>query len=142
MKRTDPYIPVKGPSRGASQLVPNDRNTVVGDNSTSKSIASHTTKRTDRAKRGAGAHGAGVPNGAGQRPRGAQSAMGEFTVAQEGEGWIVLEDRRCVGGTLRYLFPSRKAAQRYVERESVRRSGDNGKERLRTEREDQGDPRN
>jgi hypothetical protein len=45
------------------------------------------------------------------------SAMGEFTVAQEGEGWIVLEDGRRVGGTLRYPFPSREAAQRYVERE-------------------------
>jgi hypothetical protein len=44
------------------------------------------------------------------------SAMGEFTVAQEGEGWIVLEDGRRVGGTLRYPFPSREAAQRYVER--------------------------
>jgi hypothetical protein len=45
------------------------------------------------------------------------SAMGEFTVEQEGEGWIVLEDGRRVGGTLRYPFPSREAAQRYVERE-------------------------
>ncbi len=45
------------------------------------------------------------------------SAMGEFTVAPEGEGWIVLEDGRRVGGTLRYPFPSREAAQRYVERE-------------------------
>jgi hypothetical protein len=45
------------------------------------------------------------------------SAMGEFTVVQEGEGWIVLEDGRRVGGTLRYPFPSREAAQRYVERE-------------------------
>jgi hypothetical protein len=45
------------------------------------------------------------------------SAMGEFTVAQEGEGWIVLEDGRRVGGTLRYPFPSREAAQRYVQRE-------------------------
>jgi hypothetical protein len=45
------------------------------------------------------------------------SAMGEFTVAQEGEGWIVLEDGRRVGGTLRYPFPSREAARRYVERE-------------------------
>ena len=45
------------------------------------------------------------------------SAMGEFTVAQGGEGWIVLEDGRRVGGTLRCPFPSRKAAQRYVERE-------------------------
>jgi hypothetical protein len=46
-----------------------------------------------------------------------QRAMGEFTVAQEGESWIVLEDGRRVGGTLRYPFPSREAAQRYVERE-------------------------
>jgi hypothetical protein len=44
-------------------------------------------------------------------------ATGEFTVAQEGEGWIVLEDGRRVGGTLRHPFPSREAAQRYVERE-------------------------
>jgi hypothetical protein len=53
----------------------------------------------------------------GLRPRGARPAMGEFTVVQEGEGWIVLEDGRRVGGTLRYPFPSREAAQRYVERE-------------------------
>ena len=53
----------------------------------------------------------------GQRPRGARPAMGEFTVVQEGEGWIVLEDGRRVGGTLRYPFPSREAAWRYVERE-------------------------
>ena len=53
----------------------------------------------------------------GQRPRGARPAMGEFTVVQEGEGWIVFEDGRRVSGTLRYPFPSRKAAQRYVERE-------------------------
>jgi hypothetical protein len=46
-----------------------------------------------------------------------QRAMGEFTVAQEAEGWIVLEDGRRVGGTLRYPFPSREAAQQYVERE-------------------------
>jgi hypothetical protein len=46
-----------------------------------------------------------------------EGAMGEFTIAQEGEGWIVLEDGRRVGGTLRYPFPSREAAQRYVERE-------------------------
>jgi hypothetical protein len=44
-------------------------------------------------------------------------ATGEFTVAQEGEGWIVLEDGRRVGGTLRSPFPTREAAQRYVERE-------------------------
>jgi hypothetical protein len=46
-----------------------------------------------------------------------QRAMGEFTVAQEAEGWIVLEDGRRVGGTLRSPFPSREAAQQYVERE-------------------------
>jgi hypothetical protein len=46
-----------------------------------------------------------------------QRAMGEFTVAQEAEGWIGLEDGRRVGGTLRYPFPSREAAQQYVERE-------------------------
>ena len=45
------------------------------------------------------------------------SAMGEFTVVREGQGWIVLEDGRRVGGTLLYPFPSREAAQRYVERE-------------------------
>jgi hypothetical protein len=45
------------------------------------------------------------------------SAMGEFTVVQEGQAWIVLEDGRRVGGTLRYPFPTRKSAQRYVERE-------------------------
>jgi hypothetical protein len=53
----------------------------------------------------------------GQRPRGSRSAMGEFTVVQEDHGWIVLEDGRRVGGTLRYPFPSREAAQRYVDRE-------------------------
>jgi hypothetical protein len=45
------------------------------------------------------------------------SAMGVLTVAKEGEGWIVLEDGHRVGGTLRYPFASREAAQRYVERE-------------------------
>ncbi len=45
------------------------------------------------------------------------SAMGVLTVAQEGDGWVVLEDGRRVGGTLRYPFPSREAAQQYVERE-------------------------
>jgi hypothetical protein len=117
MKRTHPYILVQGPSRGNSQIVPIDRNAVVGGNSTSKSIASHTTKRSNCTKRGAGAHSAGVPNGVGQRPRGVRSAMGEFTVVKEGENWIVLEDGRRVGGTLRCPFPSREAAERYVERE-------------------------
>jgi hypothetical protein len=49
----------------------------------------------------------------------AGSAMGELTVAQEGEGWVVLEDGRRVGGTLRYPFGSREAAQRHVEEELV-----------------------
>src|SRR5262249_5424647 len=65
-----------------------------------------------QARLGAGAHGAAV-----QRARGARSAMGEFTVAQEDDGWIVLEDGRRVGGTLRYPFLSRGAAQPYVDRE-------------------------
>jgi hypothetical protein len=56
-------------------------------------------------------------DGSGQRPQGSGSAMGKFTVVQDGEGWIVLEDGRRVGGTVRYPFPTRKAAQRYVERE-------------------------
>jgi hypothetical protein len=45
------------------------------------------------------------------------SAMGVLTVAQEGDGWVVLEDGRRVGGTLRVPFASRKAAQRYVKKE-------------------------
>ena len=53
----------------------------------------------------------------GQRPRGARPAMGEFTVVQEGQDWIVLEDGRRVGGTLRYPFPCREETQRYVDRE-------------------------
>jgi hypothetical protein len=43
--------------------------------------------------------------------------MGEFTVLQKGDGWIVLEDGRRVGGTLRYPFPTREAAERHIERE-------------------------
>jgi hypothetical protein len=43
--------------------------------------------------------------------------MGEFTVARQGEGWIVLEDGRRVGGTLRHPFSGREAAQRHIERE-------------------------
>jgi hypothetical protein len=46
-----------------------------------------------------------------------RSAMGKLTVVQEDEGWIVLEDARRVGGTLRYPFANREAAQRHVERE-------------------------
>ena len=45
------------------------------------------------------------------------SAMGVLTVARDGDGWIVLEDGRRVGGTLLVPFASRAAAQRYVERE-------------------------
>jgi hypothetical protein len=42
--------------------------------------------------------------------------MGKLTVAQEESGgWVVLEDGRRVGGTLRYPFPGRKYAQRWVE---------------------------
>ena len=45
------------------------------------------------------------------------SAMGQFTVVQEGEGWLVLEDGRRVGGTLRDPFATLEAAQGWVERE-------------------------
>jgi hypothetical protein len=44
-------------------------------------------------------------------------AMGELTVAKEGDGWIVLEDGHRVGGTLRYLFISREDAERHVRKE-------------------------
>jgi hypothetical protein len=111
MKRTD----LKGPLRGDSQLVPNDGDAVVGGNSTAKSAASQNAKRTDRTRRGA--HGAAALGGAVQRPRGAWPAMGEFTVTQDGEGWIILEDGRRVGGTLRHPFSSREAARRHIERE-------------------------
>jgi hypothetical protein len=46
--------------------------------------------------------------------------MGVLTVAQADDGWIVLEDGRRVGGTLRDPFSSQEAAQRYVEREKAR----------------------
>jgi hypothetical protein len=45
------------------------------------------------------------------------SAMGVLTVAQEGDGWVVLEDGRRVGGTLLVPFASREAAQQYIEEE-------------------------
>jgi hypothetical protein len=111
MKRTD----LQGPLRGDSQLVPNDGNVVVGGNSTAKSIASQTAKRADRKRRGA--QGGAALGGPVRSPRGAWPAMGEFTVTQEGEGWIILEDGRRVGGTLRHPFSSREAAQRHIERE-------------------------
>jgi hypothetical protein len=94
-----------------------------------------------QANRGASAHGTAGSDGSGQRTRGARPAMGEFTVVQEGEGWIVLEDGRRVGGSLRYPFPSREAAQRYVERE-LADEAEMMAGRVRTEREGQGDPRN
>src|SRR5580704_9369803 len=96
---------------------------------TTKRLRGNPMKRTD------------LFDGPGQRPRGARPAMGEFTVAQECEGWIVLEDGRRVGGTLRYPFPSREAAQRYVERE-LADEAEMMAGRVRTEREGQGDPRN
>jgi hypothetical protein len=47
---------------------------------------------------------------------------GELTVEQmfddDGEGWIVLEDGKRVGGTLRYPFPTREAAERWVRKET------------------------
>ena len=43
-------------------------------------------------------------------------AMGELTVAQVDGGWIVLEDGRRVGGTLRYPFETREDAQRWIDK--------------------------
>jgi hypothetical protein len=44
--------------------------------------------------------------------------MGELTVVQQAAGaWIVMEDDRQVGGTLRHPFPSAAAARRWIERE-------------------------
>jgi len=43
--------------------------------------------------------------------------MGVFTIAQEGDGWIVLEDAVRVGGALRDPFASREAAQKYIDAE-------------------------
>jgi hypothetical protein len=50
-------------------------------------------------------------------------AMGELTVAQVDGGWIVLEDGRRVGGTLRYPFETREDAQRWVDK-SIREASD------------------
>jgi hypothetical protein len=113
MKRTD----LKGALPGDPRLAPSDGNAVNGRNSTSKSAASQMAKRTDHTRRGVGAHSAASSRGAVQRPRWAWPAMGEFTVLQKGDGWIVLEDGRRVGGTLRYPFPTREAAERHIERE-------------------------
>jgi hypothetical protein len=45
------------------------------------------------------------------------SSMGKLTIEQRGSGWIVLEDGRRVGGTLRHPFTNQAAAQRYVDAE-------------------------
>jgi hypothetical protein len=47
----------------------------------------------------------------------ARYAAGKLTVAQEGDGWIALEDGHRVGGTLRQPFASREDAERWVQRE-------------------------
>jgi hypothetical protein len=43
--------------------------------------------------------------------------LGELTIVREGDGWIVLENGRRVGGTLREPFTSKAAAKRWVARE-------------------------
>jgi hypothetical protein len=43
--------------------------------------------------------------------------LGELTIARTDDGWIVLEDGRKVGGTVRSPFADREAAQRYIDRE-------------------------
>jgi hypothetical protein len=45
------------------------------------------------------------------------SSMGKLTIEQCGTGWIVCEDGRRVGGTVRHPLPSQAAAQRYVDAE-------------------------
>jgi hypothetical protein len=45
------------------------------------------------------------------------SSMGKLTIDQRGTGWIVCEDGRRVGGTVRHPFTSQAAAQRYVDAE-------------------------
>lgn len=45
------------------------------------------------------------------------SSLGKLTVEQRGNGWIVCEDGRRVGGTVRHPFTSQAAAQRYVDAE-------------------------
>jgi hypothetical protein len=45
------------------------------------------------------------------------SSMGKLTVEQHGTGWIVCEDGRRVGGTVRRPFTSQEAAQRYADAE-------------------------
>jgi hypothetical protein len=47
------------------------------------------------------------------------SSMGKLTIEQRGSGWIVLEDGRRVGGTVRHPFTSRAAAQRHIDAELV-----------------------
>ena len=45
------------------------------------------------------------------------SSMGKLTVEQRGSRWIVCEDGKRVGGTVRQPFASQAAAQRYVDAE-------------------------
>lgn len=45
------------------------------------------------------------------------SSMGKLSIEQHGTDWIVCEDGRHVGGTVRLPFTSREAAQRYVDAE-------------------------
>jgi hypothetical protein len=45
------------------------------------------------------------------------SSMGKLTIEQRGSGWIVLEDGKRVGGTVRHPFTNQAAAQRYVDAE-------------------------
>jgi hypothetical protein len=45
------------------------------------------------------------------------SALGKMTIERRGKGWIVLEDGRRVGGTVRHPFTSQEAAQRYLNAE-------------------------
>jgi hypothetical protein len=45
------------------------------------------------------------------------SSMGKLTIERCGSGWIVCEDGRRVGGTVRYAFTSQAAAQHYIDAE-------------------------
>jgi hypothetical protein len=44
------------------------------------------------------------------------SSMGEMTIEQRPDGWIICEDGRQIGGTLLEPFKSRKKAQRWLDR--------------------------
>jgi hypothetical protein len=45
------------------------------------------------------------------------SSLGKLTVEKRGNGWIICEDSRRVGGPVLYPFTSQEAAQRYVDAE-------------------------